>query len=119
MTKVLIVDDHPDMRTLLAYTLGGEYEVLQARDGVEALQIARRESPAAILLDIMMPGRLDGMAVLTAIKTNEKTSHTPVAMVTARDQASDVLRFKNCGADAYFVKPFSPQEIVSWLSQHC
>ncbi|MEK9952165.1 MAG: response regulator, partial [Curvibacter sp.] len=101
MTKVLIVDDHPDMRTLLAYTLGGEYEVLQARDGVEALQIARRESPAAILLDIMMPGKLDGMAVLTAIKTNEKTSHTPVAMVTARGQASDVLRFKNSGADAY------------------
>ncbi len=119
MTKVLIVDDHPDMRTLLAYTLGGEYEVLQARDGVEALQIARRENPAAILLDIMMPGKLDGMAVLTAIKTNERTSHTPVAMVTARGQASDVLRFKNCGADAYFVKPFSPQEIVTWLHQHC
>jgi DNA-binding response OmpR family regulator len=119
MTKVLIVDDHPDIRTLLAYTLGGEYEVLQARNGVEALQVTRRENPAAILLDIMMPGKLDGMAVLTALKSSERTSRTPIAMVTARGQAEEIVRFKNCGADGYFVKPFSPQAIVSWLHQHC
>lgn len=118
-TRVLIVDDHPDIRTLLCATLEDDYEVLQARDGDEALEIAQREQPDAVLLDITIPGELNGFGVLKAIKTNERTRSIPVAMVTARGQQADILLCESYGADAYFCKPFSPGALLSWLHKRC
>ncbi len=115
MQKILIVEDHIDIRQLLAITLESEYEILEASDGVEALQLAKREQPFAILLDIMLPGELDGLQVLNAIKTDSQLKDIRIAMVTARGQRSDYQLGEKYGADGYFVKPFSPLQIVNWL----
>lgn len=117
MQKILVVDDHPDVRHLLHLTLELDYQVLQARDAVEALQMVRREKPVAVLLDVMMPGKLDGLDVLSVLKEDPATKDTLVAMVSARGQRSDIAQAELAGADAYFVKPFSPLEISEWLNR--
>ncbi len=118
MNKILVVDDHKDIRELLAITLDHEYEVVEAADGLKALQIARREKPFAVLLDIMMMGELDGLQVLRAIRADPHIRNTVVALVSARGQKADIELGKSCGADGYFVKPFSPLQIIAWLHRH-
>jgi len=115
MTQILIVDDHSDIRRLLSVTLGKRFSILEAEDGESALDIIRRDPPQVVLLDVMMPGEMDGLAVLEAIKGDPKTSHILVAMLTARGQAVDSEDARGRGADAYFVKPFSPLQVVSWV----
>src|SRR2546429_1246589 len=84
--KVLIVDDENNVRRLVAATLsGGDYEVLQARDGKEALELVRREHPAVVLLDIQMPV-IDGVEVCRQIKADPKLKETVVVMLTAQAQ---------------------------------
>lgn len=117
MKKVLIVDDHSDIRRLISITLGKDYEIIQAEDGISALEAVARHHPPIVLLDIMMPGEMDGLQVLDAIKANPKTHSTLVAMLTARGQASDTADAKRRGADAYFIKPFSPLQIVTWVRE--
>jgi CheY-like chemotaxis protein len=115
MPTILIVDDHSDIRRLLSITLGKEYEVLEAEDGVSALEAIRRHHPKAVLLDVMMPGEMDGLQVLDAIKSNPQTKDILVAMVTARGQVADGDDARKRGADAYFIKPFSPLQVVAWV----
>lgn len=115
MDTILIVDDHEDIRTLLSITLEGDYKVLEACDGEEALQLVKSEKPVAVLLDVMMPGELDGLQVLNAIKTDPALMHILVGMVTARGQETDFTLGQKYGADGYFIKPFSPLEILTWL----
>lgn len=117
MQKILVVDDHADVRQLLELTLELDYEVFQARNAVEALQIIRREKPFAVLLDVMMPGKLDGLDVLSVIKGDPATRSTLVGIVSARGQATDIAQAESAGADAYFVKPFSPLQINEWLNK--
>jgi CheY-like chemotaxis protein len=117
MTKILIVDDHSDIRRLLSITLGKSYEVLEAEDGIAALEVIKRQRPRIVLLDIMMPGELDGLQVLDAIKSNPATKDTLVAMVTARGQSADYEIGRQRGADAYFIKPFSPLQVVNWIRE--
>ena len=115
MSTILIVDDHSDIRRLLAVTLGKEYEVLESEDGVRALEAVRHHHPKFVLLDVMMPGELDGLQVLDAIKADPATQDTLVIMVTARGQAADSDDARRRGADAYFIKPFSPLQVVAWI----
>lgn len=115
---VLIVDDHSDIRRLLSITLGKEHRTIEAADGVAALEAVRHHHPGMVLLDVMMPGELDGLQVLEAIKTNPKTKNTPVAMITARGQLVDQDKGRALGADAYFIKPFSPLQVASWVRNH-
>ena len=115
MHTILIVDDHSDIRRLLSITLGKEFQILEAEDGASALEIIRNHHPKAVLLDVMMPGELDGLQVLDAIKADPATSHTLVAMITARGQSADHDEARRRGADAYFIKPFSPLQVVSWM----
>lgn len=117
MTKILIVDDHSDIRRLLAITLGKSYEILEAEDGITALEVIRRQRPKLVLLDIMMPGELDGLQVLDAIKSDPELKGTLVAMVTARGQVADYEIGKQRGADAYFIKPFSPMQVIAWVRE--
>jgi CheY-like chemotaxis protein len=118
MKKVLIVDDHSDIRRLLSITLGKEYEIMEAEDGVSALESIRRHLPRIVLLDVMMPGEMDGLQVLDAIKADPRTRDTLVAMVTARGQVADGDDARKRGADAYFIKPFSPLQVVAWVREH-
>lgn len=115
MASVLIVDDHSDIRRLLAITLGREFELIEADNGEAALAAVQRHMPRAVLLDVMMPGEMDGFQVLEAIKSHPIMKTTKVAMVTARGQASDAAEARKRGADAYFVKPFSPLQVVEWI----
>ena len=115
MHYILIVDDHADIRRLLSITLGKQYEIVEADNGAAALYAVRKYHPVAVLLDVMMPGEIDGLQVLDAIKSNAKTKDILVAMLTARGQQSDRDDANRRGADAYFIKPFSPLQVVMWL----
>ena len=118
MKYLLIVDDHADIRRLLSITLGRQYEVLEADNGTAALEVIRRYHPMVVMLDVMKPGELDGLDVLDAIKADPASKDTVVGMVTARGQQSDSDQARKRGADAYFIKPFSPLQVVSWVREH-
>lgn len=115
MKTILIIDDHPDIRRLLSVTLGGEFVILEAHDGASGLAAILTHRPQAVLLDVMMPGELDGLQVLDAIKSNPLLKDTLVVMLTARGQSTDYQEGLARGADAYFIKPFSPLRVVNWL----
>jgi two-component system alkaline phosphatase synthesis response regulator PhoP len=110
--KVLIVDDELGIRRLVRKMLSGDYAVLEAQDGGEAVNTARSEKPDVILMDMMMP-RIDGLTACYAIKTDRATKEIPVIMLTAvgydlnKKLSQDVM-----GADGYITKPFSPQELL-------
>ncbi len=115
MSTILIVDDHSDIRRLLSITLSRQFQVIEAQDGTEALEAVRRHHPQMVLLDVMMPGALNGLQVLDAIKADPQTQSTLVAMITARGQTADHDDGRARGADAYFIKPFSPLQVAAWV----
>ncbi len=122
MKKILVVDDQQEIRDLLQATLRrGEYQVLAADSGERAIQVARSEKPDVILMDIMMPGWLDGLEATRVIKNDPETSRCCVVMLTGRGREIDLEKGFRAGADDYFVKPFSPlkllrkvEEILAW-----
>ena len=110
--RVLVVDDEPDIVALVAYHLArAGYRVSTAADGADALEQARREHPALIVLDLMLPG-MTGLDVLQQLRDEESTRGIAVLMLTARKEESDRIRGLSLGADDYLTKPFSPQELV-------
>ncbi len=117
MSKILLVDDHADIRRLMRVTLGKTFDICEAEDGVTALQLAREERPDLIVLDVMMPGELDGLQVLDAIRADPQLQRTRVIMVTARGQVRDTEVGMQRGADAYFVKPFSPLQLTACIQE--
>lgn len=122
MKKILVVDDEQDIRELLEATLRrGRYEVLAAENGEQAIQLARSEKPDVILMDIMMPGWLDGLETTRLIKNDPTTSRCCVVMLTGKGREIDLEKGFRAGADDYFVKPFSPlkllrkvEELLAW-----
>lgn len=113
MRKIVLVDDHADIRRLIRITLGKTFSVFEAEDGASGLALVRQHRPDLLVLDIMMPGELDGLKVLDAIKADSELKHTRVIMVTARGQQQDYELGMSLGADAYFIKPFSPLELLT------
>jgi two-component system phosphate regulon response regulator PhoB len=113
--KILIVDDLPEIRDLVAMTLCiGPYHIFQACNGPEAIELAQREKPELILLDVMLPeGGVDGFEVCRRIKSDEETHHCFVMMLTARGQKDDMAAGFAAGANDYLVKPFSPLELMT------
>jgi DNA-binding response OmpR family regulator len=108
MPKLLIVDDEAGIRSLVRMTLDSEdYEILEAREGKEALALALAEHPDLVLLDVMLPDR-SGIEVCRELKSNPETSGATVVMLTAKAQLSDLGDAEAAGADGYFTKPFSP-----------
>ncbi len=113
--KVLVVDDEPDVLLLCRVNLEFEgYEVVQASDGVEALEQMRAESPDLVLLDVMMP-RMDGWAVLEAAKADDALKATPIVLLTAKVQEADQIRGFELGAAEYITKPFSPLALAQTI----
>jgi len=110
---VLVADDDEDILGLVAFRLEQSgYEVAAAKDGEEALRLARELSPALVVLDVMMP-RLDGYEVTRRLRDDEATRRIPVILLTARAQEADVARGFESGADDYLRKPFSPRELAA------
>ena len=113
MQRVLIVEDQPDIRKLIRMTLEFEaYEIAEAPDGAQGLRMAQEIQPDLMLLDVMMPGELDGLQVCQRIKADPALAHIKVVLLTARGQASDLDAGQTVGADEYLVKPFSPLQLV-------
>ena len=108
---VLVADDDEDIRMLVRFRLERSgYDVLPARDGAEALELAVRHRPDLAVLDLMMP-KLDGYELTRRLRDLHVTGRMPIIMLTARAQETDVARGFEAGADDYIRKPFSPQEL--------
>lgn len=119
--KILIADDEEPLRLLVRATLEDEsgerrYEIIEAADGHETLEVARRERPELILLDIQMPG-LSGLEVCKMLKEDPATSDLMIVMLTAKGQPSDRERGLAAGANGYFAKPFSPLELLQLVDR--
>ncbi len=116
--KVLVVDDEDDMLRLLELTMSNDprYSLLLARDGETAVQVAIEERPAAIFLDVLMPG-IDGFQVCQTLKSHPNTKMSKIIMLTALAQDLDRKRAQEVGADGYFTKPFSPVALLEKLDE--
>jgi two-component system nitrogen regulation response regulator NtrX len=111
MASVLIVDDEPNIRRMLAALLVGEgYEVRDAPDGASGVAAAAEGVPDAVLLDLMMPGALDGLATLA--KLRERDPELPVIMMSGRAGLSDAVRATKLGAFNFLEKPLSPETVL-------
>jgi signal transduction histidine kinase len=115
--RVLVVDDNADMRSYLLDLLGSRYEVQVATDGLEALECVRRDPPALIVSDVMMP-RLDGFGLVKALRADPLTSSIPIVLLSARAGEESTLEGLAGGADDYLVKPFSARELLARVRAH-
>jgi DNA-binding response OmpR family regulator len=111
--KVLIIEDERDIRELVRVNLESEgFSVLEAADGELGLALAKRERPAAIILDLMLPG-LPGLEVCSRIRASEVNARVPIMVLTARSAEADKVVGLEIGADDYVTKPFSPRELTA------
>lgn len=116
--RILIVDDHAEIRKLLRVTLEvGNFEVHEAESGKGALAMVARVKPRIVLMDIMMPGAIDGLQACRLIKDNPDLAGIKVVMLTARGQQIDIDQGKVAGADHYLVKPFSPLQLIDMVNE--
>jgi two-component system phosphate regulon response regulator PhoB len=118
MTRILIVEDQPDIRRLVRMTLeyaGYGDEILEAENADDGLEMARRLYPDVVLTDLMMPGEIDGLGLCQALKADEFTQCMAVVMISAKGRSVDREAGLQAGACAYLVKPFSPLELVQTL----
>ena len=112
-TKILVIDDDPDIRDVLNITLTQEgYEVIEAPDGQEGLKFAQTKNPDLVIVDFKMP-KLDGRGVCRELKKDILLSHMPIIMLTGKGDVSDKVGGLNAGADDYIVKPFEPEELIA------
>jgi two-component system, OmpR family, phosphate regulon response regulator PhoB len=118
MKRVLIVEDQADIRKLIRMTLEFEdYEIHEANDGATGLRVARSIKPDLMLLDVMMPGELDGLQVCQMITKDPATAHIRVVLLTARGQARDREVGREAGANEYLIKPFSPLQLIDTIER--
>jgi two-component system alkaline phosphatase synthesis response regulator PhoP len=111
--KILVVDDEPDILEFLQYNLEKEgYEVVTANDGEEGVEVARRENPDLIILDIMMP-KMDGVEVCRVLRSLPQFAHTAIAFLTAREEDFSQIAALETGGDDYITKPIRPRVFLS------
>ncbi|GAB5409179.1 MAG: two-component regulator propeller domain-containing protein [Balneolaceae bacterium] len=109
-TTLLIIDDNEDIRNYLSSHLSKRYRILEAENGVEGLEKAKRELPDIVICDVMMP-KMDGFTFCKELKSSEETSFIPVILLTAKALQTDKLEGLGMGADDYLVKPFDIEEV--------
>ena len=111
--KVVIIEDEPDIIEVMSYNLKREgYQVSASRRGDEGLNLVRNQSPALVLLDLMLPGT-DGLSICQQLKADPITRDIPIIIVSAKGEESDVVIGLGLGADDYIAKPFSPRELLA------
>jgi len=118
MKKIVIVDDDPGIRKLVDATLGNkEYQIFQAESGEKAIKITRAEKPDLIIMDIMMPGGMDGFEATRIIKSDPETKNCAIVILSGTGQ--DAEKEKELAADVedYFTKPFSPLELIKKVEE--
>jgi two-component system alkaline phosphatase synthesis response regulator PhoP len=114
MIKILIAEDERDIRELIAFSLQGlgGFSVVQASNGVDAVERAAAELPDLILMDVRMP-RMTGYEACKKLKENDSTKSIPVIFLSAKGQESEIQQGLNAGAEEYILKPFAPDELVN------
>jgi len=111
--KILVVDDSQDMRVILSMRLRiNGYEVIMAQDGQEGLDMAKKDAPDLIILDLMLP-KIDGYEVCRMLKFDDKYKNIPVIILSALDQQEDREKAVGSGADSYFIKPFDLELLLN------
>ena len=117
MPRILIADDQPDLLMILASRFAAlGFDVLEARDGAEALELARSHSPDVIVLDVMMP-ELNGFQVCRRLKEDEAHGSIPIVLLTAKDTDADRFWGSEVGADLYLTKPIEPAQVVTQVQE--
>jgi DNA-binding response OmpR family regulator len=112
MTKILIAEDEPDIRDLVAFTLRfAGHEVVTASNGEEAVQVAKKEAPDLIILDVRMP-RMTGYDACRLIKNDPNLSAVPIVFLSAKGQESEIQDGMEAGAEEYLLKPFAPDQLT-------
>ena len=111
--KVVIIEDEPDIIEVMSYNLTREgFLVSASRNGVDGLSLVRNQSPALVLLDLMLPG-IDGLSICQQLKSDPITRDISIIIVSAKGEESDVVIGLGLGADDYIAKPFSPRELLA------
>jgi two-component system alkaline phosphatase synthesis response regulator PhoP len=118
VTKVMVVDDEPDIRRLVGFSLKRHgFDIVEATDGLAACALAEAEQPDIILMDVMMP-LMNGFEAVRKLKENAATADIPVVMLSAKSQVYEQEEGLESGAVSYICKPFTPAELVEQVSQH-
>jgi CheY-like chemotaxis protein len=114
--KVLIVDDEPNVRRLSRTILSKKFDVFEAENGIQAIEMAKAQKPDIILMDMMMP-KMDGLTACQAIRNDPEIKSIPVIMVTAVGFELNMKLSQQMGSNGYLTKPFSPQELIEKTTQ--
>jgi len=115
--KILVVDDERDLVETLTFRLKASgYDIIAAFDGQEALEKAKKENPDLIILDLMLP-KMDGYKVCGLLKADTRYNKIPIILFTAKAQAEDRKLGEEVGANAYIIKPFDPQVLLSKIKE--
>ena len=114
--KVLIVDDEPNVRRLSHKILSNKFDIVEAEDGIQAIDVATAQKPDVILMDMMMP-KMDGLTACHVIRNDPATKSIPVIMVTAIGFELNIKLSEQMGAAGYVTKPFSPQDLLDTIEQ--
>jgi twitching motility two-component system response regulator PilH len=115
---ILVVDDSPtEMRLVTGVLQGHGHRIITATDGDQALEVARREQPGLVVLDVIMPGK-NGFQVCRALKTAPETAKIPVILLTSKNQESDKFWGLKQGADEYLTKPFADTELAAAVARY-
>ena len=114
--KALVVDDEPNVRRLIHTILSKNYEVIEAEEGKQAIEIAYTQKPDVILMDMMMP-KMDGLTACHLIKNDPATRAIPVIMVTAIGFELNIKLSEQMGASGYVTKPFSSQVLLDKIAE--
>ncbi|MCJ7550682.1 MAG: response regulator [Anaerolineae bacterium] len=117
MVKILVAEDERDIRELIVFSLQfAGFEVVSASNGAEAVELAARERPDLILMDVRMP-RMTGYQACEAIKQIPETQNTPVIFLSAKGQESEIQEGLGAGATKYILKPFAPDDLTLQVKQ--
>ena len=112
MTKVVIAEDEPDIRDLIRFTLQfAGYEVFAAGNGEEGYELAKREKPDLVMMDVRMP-KMTGYEACRKIKADPELQHIPVIFLSAKGQDAEIQSGLDAGAEEYLLKPFAPDQLT-------
>ncbi|MDO8885394.1 response regulator [Candidatus Oleimmundimicrobium sp.] len=115
--KILVVDDEPDISNLIKFTLERRgYKIILAKNGQDAMNIAKKEQPKLILLDVIMPV-INGYEVCRLLKECAETKDIPVIMLSGKTQKTEIEHGLKVGANNYICKPFSPKEFANTIEE--
>lgn len=114
MAKIMVAEDETDIRELIAYSLVniGGFQVVKAKNGVEAVEMARAEIPDLILMDVRMP-KMTGVEACAQLKETPETKDIPVVFLSAMGQEQEIQQGMDVGAVEYILKPFAPEVLMS------